>query len=641
VKELYGEIYQQMKGLLWKDGGPIAGVQVENEYGGPAQHLMTLKEMARAAGMDLPLYTRTGWGGRGATPFGEILPLSGAYAEGFWDRSLAAMPDGYAEVFRFSGERSGSAAAMGALGGAPAAASAAAASRGSYPTLTCELGGGMMASYHRRILIYPEDTESLALVKLGSGANLLGFYMYHGGENPDGRLTNLNETQATGYWNDLPVKNYDFQAPIGAFGEERAHYHWLRQLGLFLQDFGGGLAAMTSRMPAAGGALNWAVRSDGSSGYIFVSNYQRLSPQTKKEGIQFQIKFADGEVRVPSTPVTIAEDCRFFWPVNLDLGGVKLVYATAQPVCHIDEARTRTTVFKQTAGVPTEFVFDGRDTRLVSSSGEAAMENGEIHLRNLKAGLGAAIRLEGKDGREHVVILLDEATSLNLWKGQWLGQERLFLTHAKLLVDGPTLRLQVEDAGDCSIGMLPAPRTLRDGHGRVAAKDDGLFRRFSPRIKQAAVLHAAVEEMQPAGAARSVPIAPSVPSRKQGMAMQPEDADFEQAGVWRVRLPAGVDPGRDIRLRVRYTGDVLRAYLGDKLIADDFYDARPFELGLRRFGPAIYQNGFVLKVLPLREDAPIYLTDRTGLRFGASHTALTLDGIDVVETQEARLEAEN
>ncbi len=121
--------------------------------------------------------------------------------------------------------------------------------------------------------------------------------------------------------------------------------------------------------------------------------------------------------------------------------------------------------------------------------------------------------------------------------------------------------------------------------------------------------------------------------------MQPEDADFAQAAVWRVKLPAGVDASRDLRLRVRYTGDVLRAYHGDKLLDDDFYSARPFEIGLRRYGPAVYKDGLVLKILPLREDAPIYLTDPSKLKFDDNHTALSLDGVDVIETHEVRLAA--
>ena len=107
---------------------------------------------------------------------------------------------------------------------------------------------------------------------------------------------------------------------------------------------------MSARMPGGPGRLNCAVRSDGASGYVFVSNYQRLAPQPKRENVQFQIKFAGGEVTVPSEPVTIPDNCRFFWPVNLDLGGVTLIEASAQPICQVDDGNTRYTVFKQTAG---------------------------------------------------------------------------------------------------------------------------------------------------------------------------------------------------------------------------------------------------------------------------------------------------
>jgi hypothetical protein len=385
---------------------------------------------------------------------------------------------------------------MGAVGAlAPGNAAPASAV---YPSLTCELGGGMMSSYHRRVLIYPQDTESLALVRLGSGVNLLGFYMYHGGQNPDGKLTYLNETQATAYWNDLPIKNYDFQAPIGEYGQPREHYHWLRQLGLFLHDFGPGLSAMSSRTPETPGPLNWAVRSDGSSGYLFVSHYQRLSPQPALQNVQFQIKLAGGDITVPSAPVAIPDNSRFFWPLNLDLGGIKLIYATAQPICQVDDRGTRYTVFKQTASVPAEFVFDAAGIIVDASSANTATDNSRILIRNVQPGLGAAVRLRAEDGRRHVIVLLDEATVLNLWKGEWLGQERLFLTHAQLLLDGPTLRLQTEDIKDYAVGILPAPASLSDGRSVVAAKDDSLFRRFSPQVAHAASLRAVVEPLQPA-----------------------------------------------------------------------------------------------------------------------------------------------
>jgi len=35
VTKLYAQIAEQMKGLLWKDGGAVIAIQVENEYSGP------------------------------------------------------------------------------------------------------------------------------------------------------------------------------------------------------------------------------------------------------------------------------------------------------------------------------------------------------------------------------------------------------------------------------------------------------------------------------------------------------------------------------------------------------------------------------------------------------------------------------
>ena len=93
-------------GLLWKDGGPVIGIQLENEFKGAAEHMLRLKEIAREVGLDVPLYTRTGWTEtRTPLPFGEILPLYGVYAEGFWDRSLEPMPDDYWTGFHFDSVR--------------------------------------------------------------------------------------------------------------------------------------------------------------------------------------------------------------------------------------------------------------------------------------------------------------------------------------------------------------------------------------------------------------------------------------------------------------------------------------------------------------------------------------------------------
>lgn len=72
---------------------------------------------------------------------------------------------------------------------------------------------------------------------LGSGANLLGYYMYHGGINPDGKYSTLQESRATGYANDLPVKSYDFQTCIRESGKIGASFGRLKKIHLMLQAF--------------------------------------------------------------------------------------------------------------------------------------------------------------------------------------------------------------------------------------------------------------------------------------------------------------------------------------------------------------------------------------------------------------------
>jgi beta-galactosidase len=79
VKRYFDKIGRQIAQLTWKKGGPIIGVQLENEYGsrGPdagAAHISQLKELAIQAGLDVPLYTVTGWPNPDF-PAREVIPV--------------------------------------------------------------------------------------------------------------------------------------------------------------------------------------------------------------------------------------------------------------------------------------------------------------------------------------------------------------------------------------------------------------------------------------------------------------------------------------------------------------------------------------------------------------------------------------
>lgn len=363
VERLYRQIFIQVQGLQWKDGGPVMAAQFDNEYRGKGEYLMALKRMATQIGFDLPFYTRTGWPELATpVPFGEMLPLYGDYADGFWERSIAETAGNYYKAFNFTASQ-----VSGAIGSEQLDYSNSQSSIVNpqlvYPYFTCELGGGMMPAYHRRPYIYPEDAYSMAIVKLGSGSNLLGYYMYHGGTNPDG-LTYLNETQrtvATNY-NDLPVKTYDFQAPLGEFGQRNPQYYMLRKLHLFMQDWGEVLAPMTPTFPCAqdikkgdDSHLRWSIREKGGSGFIFINNYERLQNLSVHRHVQLE---ACG-VKLPKLTVPAGAMCIF--PVNID--GIK--YATAQLIAKRDGK----IYLEQIKGIPTTIAVGNQVLKNLKAKG--------------------------------------------------------------------------------------------------------------------------------------------------------------------------------------------------------------------------------------------------------------------------------
>jgi len=618
VRILYGQIAAQLHDELWKAGGPVIGIQLDNEYEGPADYMIALKKIAREEGLDVPLYTRTGWT-RVTTPmpFGEIVPLYGAYAEGFWSRELTSMPGNFWNAFRFSGLRFDDNIANEELGkrdvrDAPDVAR--------YPYLTCEIGGGMMNSYHRRILIDPRDVESTTLVKLGSGSTLPGYYMYQGGINPEGKLTTLMEAQGTRMtnYNDLPVRNYDFQAPLGSFGQVRPQYHLLRRLHLFLADFGGGFARMGTAMPDTRPGpkgdtqtLRWSVRSDGRSGYLFVNNYERSLEMPEKHSVQFKVSLPGSDLVLPADPVDVPADSMFFWPFNMDLGhGVGLSYATAEPVCCIDDGSSHTIFFAETAGVPATFLVVG-----------------EKVPRSAAVSRDVAFEIKGTDGVSVRIVVLSESDSLALWKGHYRGRDRAFLTRAELILDGDDANLTSSKVSDLTADIYP-------GEDLAGFKsNDGVFSELAPAAPAVESLNVKVEQVREAGPAREIPIG----KISEPVATEPSDSDFAQAAVWRIDIPRDADLANDPLLSLRYEGDVARITLNGRLLVDDFYNGRPIELGIRRYAPEILGGDLEIAVLPLRKDAisgakqRIFIAATAVPDFGAGATVariLSSEGIE-------------
>jgi len=347
VKRYWKQIYEQVKGQMHKDGGPVIGVQLENEYGhvgglGGAEgeaHMRRLKELAREIGFDVPLYTATGWGG---ACIGDALPVMGGYCEAPWDQSISELPANTNYVI--SHVRNDALIACDHH-----VEDAITFDESRFPYLTAELGGGMQVTAHRRPVASGTDIGAMSTTKLASGVALLGYYMYHGGSNPKGRFSTLQESQATGYLNDLPEINYDFNAPVRQYGTISDSYKEIKLLAAFLQDFGEDLAALPAEIepdhvkPEDMHTLRKSCRHDGAHGYVFFNNYQRHRTMDGHENVVFRGLTEDGEIAFPA--VDIPSGAYGFFPYNMKLGEAVLRSALATPFCRLQDRDKETYVF--------------------------------------------------------------------------------------------------------------------------------------------------------------------------------------------------------------------------------------------------------------------------------------------------------
>lgn len=83
----------------------------------------------------------------------------------------------------------------------------------------------------------------------------------------------------------------------------------------------------------------------------------------------------------------------------------------------------------------------------------------------------------------------------------------------------------------------------------------------------------------------------------------PTDNDFEQAAVYRILLPTD-SSSRQGLMQIHYRGDVARLYANGRLVGDNFYNGRPFLMGLWRLPSDVTE--LELRILPLQKDMPVY-----------------------------------
>jgi hypothetical protein len=637
VRKYFGQIGEQLSGLYWKDGGPVVGIQLENEYmdrgpGAGAEHIAELKKIAEEAGIKAPLYTVTGWGDP-QFPSHEVIPVFGGYPDDNWSRSICELPP--SPDYLFSAIRDDQAVGANLL---PLHLIRSEIS--DYPFLTAELGGGMETSYHRRPVLQADDVAAFVLCKLGSGANLLGYYMYHGGGNPEGKLSTLQESQATGYPNDDPVISYDYQAPLGEFGQVRPSYGALKVYHLFLRQFGSIVAPMQMMLPSTAPVSIYdrqtprlAARTDGNRGFVFINNYVRNYPLPEHSAMQIELKLASETLRIPSKPVAIPSGAYSIWPVNLDLNGSLLKYASAQLLCKASEGETAFYFFFAWPGIEPEFAFDEQSVGSVNASrGVKGRAQGQVHITGIAPGNSFAIALHSKARKSARIVVLTRQQAETCYLLPFGGVDRVFISPAYLFSDGQRLHLRSRAIRDLSFSVFPALSQFRASVPFREISPDGIFMRYAATVTPKTI-PVRVEQRRGAGS-----LGP--PKMGAEVALAPTDADFDQAAEWRLHLPPdALDGLSNLYLQIEYVGDVARLYAGERLLDDNFYNGTTWEIGLKQFASEGLARGLNLKILPLRENAPIYLPGSAWPPFAAGGETVAIRTVSASPEYEVTIEA--
>ena len=636
VGRFYEQIGAQVKGQLWKDGGPIIGIQIENEYyrNGPHEgraHIADLKQLALKAGFDVPLYTVTAWDNT-IYPAREVTPVFGSYPDAPWAISPAKSPPNEAYAFRFQSRVTGDVSPKSL---AATAAGDADGDRANTAFLSAEYAGGLPSMYRRRTVVSADDIASLLTIQVGSGVNLYGYYMFHGGRNPSGSPTREENTGIGGY-NDLPMLGYDFQAPIGEYGQMHAVLGHLRPMHYFLSSFGAELAPMVTRPPEVlpkgvddFSTPRFSVRSLEDRGFLFVSNHVRLYPMPTQRAVRFAVRLPNETLTLPEKPIDIPADSYFTWPLNMDLSGVRLVYATAQPITHIATDAGELFVFRAVESVPVEFALDGKTvSALQPGSGASQHRAGgdRIVVTGIRPGTQVALTLRTRSGEQVRVLVLSEAQAERLWVLPVQGKTRLILTEAQLFLDGETLQLRSHGDPHMQLAVFPAlgagVKASLPLHAHVP---DGMFEVLdvaAPLAPKSTVTVTRLREAQ------TVP--PIVIGGPAQAALQPYPETFGKSAAWTLAVPKSALQGvGDAYLKIHYVGDVVRFFSGTELIDDAYYNGLDWEIGLKRYSDRL-DHPFTLTLLPLRQDAPIYLEPDAVPKIPAGSQAAELGSVEVI-----------
>lgn len=561
TRRYYQKVAEQLAGLLYKDGGPVIGAQIDNEYqhsaapwemttgvtnewitpghGGEA-YMYRLRDIAREEGIVVPFYTCTAWGGA-VTP-GEMMPLWGGYSYRPWIFPVHQGEHPATDEYIYSDFHNNDQRECGEF-------------KPRYlpeerPYACCEMGGGMLCTYHYRFRFAYKSVDAMANIKIASGCNFLGYYVFKGGTNPKGNAPEfLNEGQA-------PKLSYDYQAAIGEFGQLRESYKRLKPLHSFVNDFSGELCDTVTYLPEGAetispldsDTLRYAVRMKEDRGFLFINNFQDHAVTKAKKDETVALELSGETIEIG--PISLAPDENCVLPFNMDLGGILLKYALAQPVAKWMEEDGACYLF---------MVPEGMEERFEFSKGT------EVTQRSHGYG---TVYTAAREGKRCTIYTVSRDTMNDLYLLEREGKRVLVITEAAVLGGRDGIRL--ETANDqTTVSVYPADAFAESSRVTRLASDQGLWGLYQVTAEK-----------------KEIPVS------------------VNQTGPARyvIDIPADWIKGvKDAILAIEYEGDIGQAFIDGDMIHDNFCNGAPWELGLKTHADRLENQPLTVCITPLKK----------------------------------------
>lgn len=181
----------------------------------------------------------------------------------------------------------------------------------------------MTCTYNYRFILPYKSIDAMANIKLTSGYNFLGYYMFQGGSNPKGKHgTFMNEAQS-------PKISYDYQAALGEFGQIRESYQRLKSVHSFCRTFAETFCHMQTVLP------------EGAS---------------QNETVVLHMTGED----ITFSGISLAPEENCILPFHMDLNGIDLVTATTQPITVLSDQKEPVFIFLKPEAMNPVFHFEDK-----------------------------------------------------------------------------------------------------------------------------------------------------------------------------------------------------------------------------------------------------------------------------------------